>query len=331
MVTKTFDFRGTEGKTTEQGCRPTSNMCGSSGQDAINAANNWCGSNPKVSVTYDKAAINGIRIGSNKSLVGVGSAGVLRGKGLRLQGVKNVIIQNIHITDLNPQYIWGGDAITLINTDNVWIDHCKISLIGRQMLVTGYETAGRVTISNTEFDGKTSWSATCNGKHYWTMLFYGASDKITLMNNWIHDVSGRAPKVAGEGNVVMHAVNNLFENVGGHDFDIGKGGNVLIEGNVFKSVSQPITSASSNAGGTIFNSPSGSEASCSSLLGRSCVVNQLSGSGAFNEYASTSVINAVKAAGKVFAAKGISSVSSSNAGIGRISRAKILMRDVFQR
>lgn len=26
---------------------------------------------------------------------------------------------------LNPQYVWGGDIITLDGTDNVWIDHNK--------------------------------------------------------------------------------------------------------------------------------------------------------------------------------------------------------------
>lgn len=97
--------------------------------------------------------------------------------------------------ELNPQYIWGGDAITLAGSDMVWIDHCKFSLIGRQMIVTGYSAAGRVTISNNEFNGVTSWSATCNGDHYWTMLFLGSSDLITLVGNSIHDCSGRAPKV----------------------------------------------------------------------------------------------------------------------------------------
>jgi pectin lyase len=36
---------------------------------------------------------------SYRSIVGVGSAGVIRGKGLRIaNGVTNVIIQNVHIT-----------------------------------------------------------------------------------------------------------------------------------------------------------------------------------------------------------------------------------------
>ncbi|KAL0259876.1 hypothetical protein SLS55_005616 [Diplodia seriata] len=68
-----------------------------------------------------KAQITAINLGSNKSLIGVGSAGVIRGKGLRIaNGAKNIIIQNIHITELNPQYIWGGDAITL---DGNYIHH----------------------------------------------------------------------------------------------------------------------------------------------------------------------------------------------------------------
>lgn len=80
---------------TETGCAPwgTSSAC----QLAINA-NNWCdASYPKVSVTYDKAGTVGIDVASRKTIIGVGSSGVIKGKGLRLiTGVSNVIIQNIH-------------------------------------------------------------------------------------------------------------------------------------------------------------------------------------------------------------------------------------------
>jgi pectin lyase len=123
-----YNFKGTEGTTTETGCRPASNKCpGAGGQDAINKAS-WCtngnaGAGVKsISVTYDTAGVAGINVGSNKSLIGVGSKGVIRGKGLRMaNGAKNVIIQNIHITELNPQYIWGGDAITVDGSDLIWV------------------------------------------------------------------------------------------------------------------------------------------------------------------------------------------------------------------
>lgn len=140
LIDKEFNYLGTQGKCTDcKCCIPSSNTCGSRGQNAIDNSD-WCSGYTTTTCTYDKAAIEGINVASNKTIVGVGSEGVIRGKGLRLEnGVSNVIIQNIHITELNPQYIWGGDAITLDGTDKIWIDHVKVSLIGRQMFVAGYK------------------------------------------------------------------------------------------------------------------------------------------------------------------------------------------------
>jgi pectin lyase len=105
-LTKTFDFTGTEGTTTSTGCAPwgTASAC----QLAINQ-NDWCtnyqADAPTVSVSYDNAAIEGITVGSDKTLIGSGSSGILNGKGLRIAGgASNIIIQNIKITNLNPQY-----------------------------------------------------------------------------------------------------------------------------------------------------------------------------------------------------------------------------------
>lgn len=92
----------------------------------------WCknyqASSPTVSsITYDKAAWNAIKVQSNKSLVGQGSAGVIKGKGVYMaNGVKNIIIQNVHFTEINPKYVWGGDAISISGADMIWIDHVKV-------------------------------------------------------------------------------------------------------------------------------------------------------------------------------------------------------------
>jgi pectin lyase len=98
---------------------------------AINK-DDWCGnyqaSAPATSVTYDEAGLDPIIVASDKTLIGSGSAGVIKGKGLRIVGGSNIILQNIHITELNPQYVWGGDAITLEGSDMVWIDHVKVKL-----------------------------------------------------------------------------------------------------------------------------------------------------------------------------------------------------------
>lgn len=76
VIDKEYNFKTTEGTATEDGCRPASNKCpGNGGQDAINQAS-WCtngnaGEGSKtISVTYDKAGISGINMGSNKSVIG---------------------------------------------------------------------------------------------------------------------------------------------------------------------------------------------------------------------------------------------------------------------
>lgn len=131
VISKTIDFTGTEGTATETGCAPwgTGNGC----QLAINA-NDWCkeyqSDSGSVQVTYDKAGTSAINVASDKSIIGEGSNGVIKGKGLSFSnGVSNIILQNVHITELNPKYVWGGDAITLNGCKNVWIDHVKVSFL----------------------------------------------------------------------------------------------------------------------------------------------------------------------------------------------------------
>ncbi|KAI0471704.1 pectate lyase a [Xylariaceae sp. FL0804] len=317
VLTKTFDFTGTEGTTTATGCAPWGTASGC--QTAINQ-NDWCTNYepdaPSVSVTYDNAAILGITVGSNKSLLGQGSAGVIKGKGLRIvSGASNIIIQNIRITDLNPQYVWGGDAITLDDTDLVWIDHVKTDLIGRQHIVLGEDASNRVTISNNEIDGETSWSATCDGHHYWGLYFTGSNDLVTLKGNYIHHTSGRSPKVGG--NTLLHAVNNYFYSSSDHAFELDSGAMVLAEGNVFQNVPTPVESPVS---GQLFTSPdSGTNAACTAYLGRACQLNAFGSSGDFYQVDEGFFSN--------FAGKNIASAVSgqdansqvvANAGVGKI-------------
>ncbi|KAG8675737.1 hypothetical protein FPOAC2_01812 [Fusarium poae] len=274
MLDRTINFIGTEGTASETGCAPwgTGSQC----QLAINQ-NGWCNNYqpnaPKVNVKYDKAGVLGITVGSNKSLIGVGNKGVIRGKGLRIIGAKNVIIQNVHITELNPQLVWGGDAITLDDTDNVWIDHVTTSLIGRQHIVLGNKACNRVTISNSKIDGTTNWSASCNTYHYWGLYFAGSNDLVTFKNNYVYRVSGRGPKVAG--NTLLHAVNNFFHDVPDHAFEIDSG-SALVEGNVFQNVKYPVNSKGIQ--GQLFGVPNGGSA-CAAALGRNCQVNGFGSSG----------------------------------------------------
>lgn len=62
---------------------------------------------------------------------------------------------------MNSHLIWGGDAISVDGSDLIWVDHCKFSLIGRQMFVAGMKESGNITLSFNEFDGQTNTSNTC--------------------------------------------------------------------------------------------------------------------------------------------------------------------------
>lgn len=292
VLDKTFDFTGSMGSKTEAGCTPRSNTCSDgSGQDSIDI-NGWCEqasnadqSAAKPTITYDVAGIppSAIKLGSNKSIVGVGSEGKIKGRGFRIAGAKNIIIQNVEFVDMNPKYIWGGDAISVDGTDLLWIDRSKFSLIGRQFIAMGPGASNRVTVSNSEFDGTTDWSAKCNKHHYWTLYFTGSQDTVTFKGNYIHNTSGRGPKVGGlagsvSPKVFLHAANNYWSDIDGNAFEIGKGASVLAEGNVFENTttpvifdvdSKPLWASSSVVSG------------CASVLGRNCSTNRLISSGPF--------------------------------------------------
>ncbi|CAG8882049.1 unnamed protein product [Penicillium nalgiovense] len=327
LIDRTWDFTGTEGTTSDQCCSNRVTVC----EGGTSAGQAWigdtCDDGTWISCTYDNAARSPINVGSNKSIVGVGSNGVLKGKGLRIAGGNsNVIIQNIHITDLNPQYVWGGDAITLDDTDLVWIDHNKFSLAGRQFIVSGWGKAGRVTISNNEFDGVTRWSAGCNGKHYWTLLFIGENDYYTFSDNWIHDVSGRAPHMGTDytdSTNFFHAINNYFQNIGGHAFDIDTNTWALLEGNYFDTVDTPLTESSLTSGAQIYNVPTvDSAGACIDRLGYICEWNRLTNSGDWPERTDDDVLTmAEQYTDSLIDNIGVADVPSTvvaNAGVGKL-------------
>ncbi|KAF7595701.1 hypothetical protein BBP40_005145 [Aspergillus hancockii] len=286
LIDREWNFIGTEGKTKGKCCSNKTTACEGGTSKGQAWIQDKCDDGKFVDCTWDNAARTAIDLGSNKSIVGVGNKGVIKGKGFRItNGKENVIIQNIHFTQLNPEYVWGGDAITLTDTDNIWIDHNKFSLIGRQHIVSGWKPAGHVTISNNEFDGRTQWSAGCNGKHYWTLLLIGEKDYYTFAGNWLHDVSGRAPHMGTtktNSENFFHGVNNFFQNIGGHSFDVDANTWMLLEGNVFEGVNTPITETTLKSGAVIYNVPNTQAGrGCDKAIGKTCEINQITRSGAF--------------------------------------------------
>ncbi|EEY55539.1 pectin lyase, putative [Phytophthora infestans T30-4] len=280
VLNQTIDFRGTEGTTTEMGCRPGHKRAclaknnGFNDQDVIlgpGGLNNTggCTNGTEIEVTYDNAAIKRMSVKGNKTIRGIGKSGVIMGKGLTLNG-DNIIVQNIHITELNPH------ATTTLN--KIWIDHVKVSHVGRQMVVTNKAGVATLTISNSDFDGNTEYSATCDGHHYWTFLFYGKNTGVSMLNNYVHGTSGRSPKVGGNPNehVVVHVANNQWGNNSGHSFELGVNAYVLAEGNYFDNTKQPLDKGED---GLLYAVDDADV--CSKYLGRQCAANVLVGSGNF--------------------------------------------------
>ncbi|KOC18065.1 putative pectin lyase precursor [Aspergillus flavus AF70] len=284
VLDKEYNFIGNEGYCENCACCVfNTDTCGDSGQDAIETDFGWCGDRIPVDCTYPNTTT--IDVASNKTIVGLGAKGVIRGSGLRLvNGALNVIVQNIHITDINPGYVWGGDGIYMNGCDFIWVDHVKISLVGRQMISMGYESSGRVTISDTEFDGRTDHSSTCDGHHYWTILGLGENDKVSFFNNWIHHTSGRSPDLGSVS--VWHIFNNYWSNNTGHAFSVTPEPAILLEGNVFHDVARPTEPGN---GYGMFITNSSTVTTCDSAMKRPCQENLLTGSGDLSPYTTNNV------------------------------------------
>ncbi len=277
-VASTIDMTDADGSGTSQACNAV-NVCPATmkSEVTLKLTSNitHCDGKTLFDVSYKKAALNPLTVGSNKTLIGIGKNGVLKGKGLRLNGVSNVIIRNLSFTDIGHGLVFGGDAVNVARASKVWIDHNYFSRIGRQMIVSGSgdltAEVTDMTVSWNEFDGRNDYSPYCNGHHYWNLLFYGKGN-FTFANNYVHDFSGRAPAI--NSNVIVHLVNNYFEDGAGHALDPHNNVHALVEGNDFKNVTTPVTDADTQLYGLLSPSSS-SDTACQNALGRKCELNQI--------------------------------------------------------
>ncbi|KAH6916374.1 pectate lyase [Coprinopsis sp. MPI-PUGE-AT-0042] len=323
LLDRVWDFTSSEGSRTGTACRPWT--CSPNPQLAIDS-NNWCSREQpnagKTTVTYSVAGTNPLKVGSNKTLLGKGSNAGIQGKGLIIKGASNIIIQNIKITNINPQFVWGGDAIQIDGGSRIWIDHNTIQSIGRQMIVTGYGAVKQTTISNNVFNGDSTYSAVCNGRHYWTALFTGQGDQITFALNYLYKTSGRGPHVGTSGYYQsIHIYNNYFVDIDGHALDAQAGSKSLLEGNYFNKVKTPIQRTSGQAYAPVSSSET---SACSGKLGRSCVANAGLSSGALPGVGTdTGTLNdftgsAFKSV-SIMAASQVGGHVQSNAGVGKVN------------
>ena len=330
-IATTIDLTESEGTATASGCNATS-VCTAPQKSEItlvlSSTSQHCDGKTLFDTQYNVAAVRGMIVGSNKTVLGVGASGAVKGKGFQLQsGVSNVVIRNLSITDINEGLVFGGDAVTIADASRVWIDHNRFARIGRQFIVTGTGdhsgAASDVTISWNEFDGNSAWSSGCDGKHYWNLLFYGKG-RLTFANNWLHDFSGRGPRI--EGDALVHLVNNHFEDGSWHALDTaGSKTRVLVEGNYFENVSVPITrNTDTGSVYAVLSQTADAELACSAALGRNCTPNIANPVPATNNFTQDSaVLVAAKAApqGSIvlpYQGEKVSAIVSAGVGVGHI-------------
>jgi pectate lyase len=284
-LSSVIDFRNTEGSQTSVGCTSSNNACTVNGKrEQLLNTQGQCSGKPMYDIAYDAAGTTPLRVGSNKTLIGIGANAGIKGKGLMIAGgMSNVIVRNLSITDINDGVVWAGDAITIDNASRVWIDHNHIARIGRQMLVTGWGTAANVTVSNNVFDGTTEYGHYCDGRHYWVMLLVAENQSITLIGNKIFNTSGRSPELGKQSTAAsggtVHIVDNLYES--NYNMGIRTSDDVLsfIEGNDFKTSDlyfMPILkSAESNNKiyAPLDETVGSANVDCQNALGRNCVSN----------------------------------------------------------
>jgi pectate lyase len=183
-----------------------------------------------------------IQIGSNKSIIGVGTNSGFTGSGLEVEnGNGNVIFQNLVIS-----YAVGQACIRIHDGNHIWIDHNTL-FTDLNHGADYYD--GLINITKGSDDVTVSWNILEDD--YETSLI-GASDsdgsldigheKVTFHHNWFLNDQERTPSLRfGTG----HVYNNYFENVA-NGVHSRMGAQMLIENNVWRSSGVAITTTGSS-------------------------------------------------------------------------------------
>ena len=335
-VSGMIDFTNSEGTASADGCFASA-LCTAPGAKnevtliITESERPRCDNKPgRGKYSYSVAGVQGLTIGSNKTVVGIGKNSGLKGKGVMLKNnVSNIIIRNLSFTDINAGKVFGADAITIKDATRVWIDHNYFARIGRQMIVTGtgsgLDAVDDLTISNNEFDGRSEYA--CDGRHYWNVLLVG-NGQMTFSGNWFHHFAGRAPKFNSGKGLQVHLVNNYFDNAGthGHALEYSERVQVLAEGNYFNSVGYPVDKPPAKPGQLygIYSQNAASKASCTNAIGRICSGNIVTPPPTANHMVQDSAaLNAMKplkaSLVKSYSATNVPDTVRAKAGVGKVA------------
>ncbi|MFF4254011.1 pectinesterase family protein [Streptomyces sp. NPDC001663] len=201
-----------------------------------------------------------IKVQSNKTIVGSGTAGQIVGGGFFLgSGVHNVIIRNLTIRD-TYQGTWNDkdhdyDGIQMDGAHHVWIDHNDIRHMADGLIDSRKDTS-YLTVS---------WNKLSqDNKAFGIGWTDNVTANITIHHNWIRETEQRNPSTDNVAHA--HLYNNYLEDVAGTDITSSYGNysrgktNMLLENSYFQGVNNPVvrdSTATLVQRGNVFSSTTG--------------------------------------------------------------------------
>ncbi len=182
-----------------------------------------------------------VKVGSNKTILGIGSSSVLSGLGLDMKGVSNVIIRNMTIHNVTAAS-GTGDAIHIEKSTHLWIDHNDL-YSDRNHGKDYYD--GLLDITHAGDYITVSWNRLHD--HYKVSLVghsdtNGAEDTghlhVTYGHNWFYNDGSRLPSLRFG---TAQIYNNYYQNVTLDAIHSRENAQMLVQNNVFRNVGTTLT------------------------------------------------------------------------------------------
>jgi pectate lyase len=176
-----------------------------------------------------------IPVKSNKTLVGVGTAGQIVNGGFFLGvGVHNVIIRNLVIRDTQmadddpDDKVYDYDGIQMDTADHVWIDHNRIERMNDGLIDSRMDTSYLTVSWNVLGDDNKAFGIG------WTD---NVTARMTIHHNWIHDTNQRNPSI--DNVALAHLYDNYMQNITSYG-NLSRGASkTVIQNSYYENVSNP--------------------------------------------------------------------------------------------
>ncbi|WP_033439666.1 RICIN domain-containing protein [Saccharothrix sp. NRRL B-16314] len=175
-----------------------------------------------------------IRVASNKTIIGVGTAGQIVNGGFNLDGVSNVIIRNLTIRDTRMADDDPGDdgydydGIQVDASRDIWIDHNTIVRMND----------GLIDLRKDSTDVTVSWNRLGeNNKAFGIGWTTNVTARMTIHHNWMYNNNSRNPSTDNVANA--HLYNNYMQNITGYGNYARGSTKMVIENTYYDKVKDP--------------------------------------------------------------------------------------------